>query len=165
MTSQVREKLILDGVEQSMAFCPDLPIATGQVIETSKVGLGQSIKTGEWPRILQSTACWRGYIGTWEIKDERLYLNKVIGRYQMTGSVPVFAEWITAVLRVPQGKVIQPVNMGFASVCETELHIKIEKGVVVKQRLVDNSSKKFDGSKLAFSSLPGSENRFDGDDF
>lgn len=165
MTAQAHEKLILEGVEVSMAFCPALPIDAGQVTETSASTLRQRIGSKEWPSFLQSTACWRRYIATWEIKEGRLYLNQVIGRYHKPDPAPLFADWVTAVLRVPEGKRIQLVNMGFGSVWETELHIKVERGVVLKQRRVDNTGRTFDRSKLGFLNLPGGENRFDGDDF
>jgi hypothetical protein len=164
MTGQVREKLILDGAEVSMAFCPELPTASGLVTETPALTLSQRINSKEWPSYIHSTACWRRYIGTWEIRDGKLYLVDVIGQFQMTTAGPIFADWVTAVLRVPQGELIQYVHMGFASVHEAELHIKIEKGHVIEHRRIDNSTKQLDRSKLAFKNLPGGENRFDGDD-
>jgi hypothetical protein len=54
--------------------------------------------------------------------------------------------------------------MGFGSIFEQELHIKIENGVVVKWRVIDNRGKKFDERQLGWSNLPGGENRFPGDD-
>lgn len=164
MTGQVHEKLILDGNEVSMAFCPELPTASGLVIETPAITLRQQLDSKAWPSIIHSTACWRRYIGKWEIRDGKLYLIDVIGRFQMATATPAFADWVTAVLRVPQGEVIQYIHMGFASVSEAELHIKVEKGLVIEQRRIDNSTKKIDRSKLAFRNLPGRENRFDGDD-
>ena len=42
-----------------------------------------------------STACRRGYIGVWEIKDEKLYLANISGRYQLLADDPVLADWFT----------------------------------------------------------------------
>lgn len=54
--------------------------------------------------------------------------------------------------------------MGFGSVYERELRVKIEWGVVVKSRLVDNRGGEFDARELGWRNLPGSENSFEGDD-
>jgi hypothetical protein len=54
--------------------------------------------------------------------------------------------------------------MGFGSVFEFETHLKIEKGVVVEERRIDNRDKDVDTRQLGWDNLPGSENRFDGDD-
>jgi hypothetical protein len=59
---------------------------------------------------------------------------------------------------------LQYVHMGFGSVFEQEIHIKIEKGVVVRSRVVDNRGKQMDAGDLAERNLPGRENRFDGDE-
>ena len=163
MTAQVHERLIIDGQEFTMAYCPPLPLDSGDIVEvtddaTTTKELGSQ-------RIVFSTACWRGYIGTWEIKDGQLYLNEIVGRYRGSGNEPLPAKWFSGVLRIPQGNVIKPINMGFASVFEKEIHIKIEKGSVVKQREIDNSSKNIDRDKLAYCNFPGSENKFEGDDF
>jgi len=54
--------------------------------------------------------------------------------------------------------------MGFGSVYEQELHIKIENGKVVNSRVVDNRGKDVNISELGWRNLPGFENRFDGED-
>ncbi len=59
---------------------------------------------------------------------------------------------------------LQYVHMGFGSVFEQELHIKIENGIVVKSRVIDNRGKQFDRQKLSKENLPGGENKFLGDD-
>jgi len=61
---------------------------------------------GSHPRIWAShdgrlsTACWRGYIATWEIKDGRLYLVELSDRhtYRLEGDEPLFAEWFSGAL-------------------------------------------------------------------
>jgi hypothetical protein len=54
--------------------------------------------------------------------------------------------------------------MGYGSVYEQELHIKIDNGVVVKTRTIDNRGKKHDEWEIGWKNLPGGENRFPGDD-
>lgn len=67
-------------------------------------------------------------------------------------------------LRVPLGKQLQYVHMGFGTVYEKEVHIKIENGVVAGTRTIDNRGKKHDERELGWKNLPGGENRFPGDD-
>ena len=56
------------------------------------------------------------------------------------------------------------VHMGFGSVYEEELHIKIERGIVTKTNVIDNRGKTIDHDKLHMESYPGNENSFDGDE-
>lgn len=185
MTAQMEEILILEGKKTGMAFCPLLPISSGRegllelmtscpfsdpissgrVAVTPEATFHERIETGEWPSDLMSTVCWRRYIGTWEIKDGKLYLNDLVGCFHMVGGGPLFADWVTAVLRIREGKVLRSIHMGYASVFETELHIKVEGGIVVGKRRIDNTKKKFNWNELACANLPGDENRFEGDDF
>jgi len=164
MTAQIHEKLIIDGKAYTMAFCPPLPPDSSEIVEVESSIVRKDVKDQKLPRTIFSTACWRGYIGTWEIKDKKLYLNEIVGRYRKLGNQPLFADWFSGVLRIPSGKIIQHVHMGFGSVFEKELHIKIEKGIAIKQREIDNSSKDIDKHKLSHSNMPGNENRFEGDD-
>ena len=110
-----------------------------------------------------STACWRGYVGSWEIKNDKFYLTGLSGEYQLIGEEPLLADWFTGVIRVPQGEMLRYVHMGFGSVYEEELHIKIVKGKVVKRRKIDNRNKKHDEHSLGLKNLPGFENKFEGD--
>ena len=160
MTAQIREILIIDGAETSMAFCPPLPIGHPRLIDVEP----------KWPAepgesiIVNSTACWRRYQATWEIKNGRLYLNGVRGTFRLQGHEPLPADWFSGVLRVPRGERLRYVHMGFGSVYEEELHIKIESGLVVELRVRDNRGKENDDPDLGQKNLPGGENRFPGDD-
>ncbi len=160
MTAQIHERLILDGEETSMAFCPPLPDEHPRIYEPNADKLGED----EGDSILRSTACWRGYQGTWEIKNGRFYLVDLQGRFQLRDGDPILADWFSGVLRVPQGEEIEYVHMGFGTVYEQELRIRIENGVVVKSRSIDNRGKKHDVQQIGWQNLPGGENRFPGDD-
>ena len=149
MTAQIRERLIIDGVQTSMAFCPPLPERHPRIISREL----RSISTG----------CWRDYQGTWEIREGRFYLAGLAGRFELVGSNPLFAEWFTGVLRVPRGKMLAYVEMGFGSVYEEEVHIQVRRGVIAGTRVIDNRGKDHDPRLLGWKSLPGFENRFEGD--
>lgn len=91
----------------------------------------------QWPH----TALWRGYVGTWEILDNRLYLLALEGHLDngAQGSLAtifpgypdrVFAHWFTGHLRVPQGKLLEYQHAGFASRYEQELIFEVDRGVI-----------------------------------
>ena len=141
MTTQFGENLHYDGREMSMSTNPlDDYFSLGGF----NPGFGQ-----DWP--LDCTALWRGYIGTWEIRDGRLYL---IAINVMPGSrvcanletvfpgypERVFAHWYTGTLRVPQGKVLKYVYMGYQSTFESDLLIDVERGVVVNILIRENKT-------------------------
>src|SRR5262245_15493283 len=117
VTAQIHELLLLNGEWTSMAFVPPLPEGHPRIAVASEE------KQRAAPGILFSTACWRQYRGSWEIKDGRLSLIAVEGRFELLGEGPLFADWFSGVLRVPKGKVIAYVHMGFGSVFEEEVHI------------------------------------------
>ena len=165
MTAQFHERLILDGEETSMAFCPPLPDnQPGLRFLTDEEVREEIKKDASIGTIVFCTACWRGYIATWEIRDNRFYLVDIKGRFRKTAEEPILADWFSGVLRVPRGTMLQYVHMGFGSVFEHEIHIKIEKGMVVRSRVVDNRGKQVDPGDLTERNFPGRENRFDGDE-
>ncbi len=158
MTAQIPERLIIEGEETKLTFCPPLPYGHPRIVEVDDA---EAVRDDPF---VFSTACWRRYIGTWEIKAGRFFLVGLRGKYRMLGTEPLLADWFTGVLRIPRGKMLHYVHMGFASVYEQELHIKIENGVVVASQVIDNRGKSFDEWELAQRNLPGGENRFPGDD-
>jgi len=111
------------------------------------------------PEALSQTswACWRGYIGIWEIVDNTLCLLRLerheiwpkedtfqeqaieIPLKPLFGSEgPVSAEWFSGILRVARGDVLTQVNTGYASVYEEDLFLIIDHGKVTGKRIVKN---------------------------
>ena len=124
MTAQMHERLVFDGVETSTPCCPPVPIH-------ARIVRRQADALLYW-----STACKRGYQGTWEIREGRFYLAGLTGCFELVGSDPLLAEWYTGVLRVPRGEVL---HLRFGSaVYEAEVHIQIQRGLVVGTRVIDN---------------------------
>ena len=160
MTAQIHEILIYDGNKTSMAFCPPLPEDNPRIKRLTDEEIEERDASG----LIFSTACWREYLGTWEIKEGRFYLVGLKGRYRLKGSEPLFADWFTGVLRIPRGELIQYVHMGYGSVFEEEVHTKVEQGIVTETKVIDNRGKNHDKGRLGLENLPGHENRFPGDD-
>lgn len=97
-----------------------------------------------------STACWRGYIATWKIENDCLYLVRMqdctsekeeipLSMIFQDRPAPVRADWFSGTLRIPQGKMLRYVHMGYGSIFEREVFLTIEKGKLVSEQVVDNT--------------------------
>jgi hypothetical protein len=102
------------------------------------------------------TACWRGYIGSWEIRGDALYLVDIKAwmrdREGKAAPVefealfpgktkPLKADWFTGTLRIPRGKPIRYVHMGYQTVYEEEVLLRVEAGKVMDRQRIDNRNK------------------------
>ena len=107
--------------------------------------------------IFKSTcsANWRGYVATWKIEGKYLYLVKLIEGSCGTDApeipieavfsqqnAPIEASWFSGTLRIPLGKRLIYVHMGYGSIYEKELFLTIENGKLIQEELIDNSTKK-----------------------
>jgi len=138
MTAQSMETIFIDGKKHFMASEP-----FGQYL----------MSITEAPDFYPpNTACWRGYTGTWKIEDDRLYLVSLNGyiktqekeyqgidmNYFFPHQKSVFAEWFSGEIRIPEGKMVQYIHMGYESLYEKDLLLKIEKGIIVNRLIVEN---------------------------
>lgn len=80
---------------------------------------------------------------TWNIEDGRLYLididtdhnGKNVGlEYLFPNQEKVFADWFTGELRVPYGKLVEYIHLGYESRYAKELFLEISKGILVNER-------------------------------
>jgi hypothetical protein len=137
MTAQYTEKLRYDGGELSLCTHP----------------LGDYFILAEiHPNLTApSSALWRGYVGTWEVVDGRLYLVKLVGTLAdgTAASVAtffpeypdrVFAHWYTGTLRAPQGELLKYVHQGYGSKYESDLLITVASGVVTMTTIKHNGT-------------------------
>ena len=137
MTAQIAERLRYQGEEVAMCTNP----------------LSDFFAMGGFnPRFeSNSTALWRGYVGRWEIVDGRLYLVELHGTLEdgTEASVAtifpdfpdrVFAHWYSGTIRIPQGKQLEYVHMGYGSTFERDLLLDVERGVVKNTRVRHNGN-------------------------
>jgi hypothetical protein len=128
MTAQIPECLLYEGIEHAMCTNP---------LDDYFAMAGNSP-----PFESPSPALWRGYVGRWEIVNDRLYLVGLNGtledgsEFTQASIFPdfperAFAHWYTGTVRVPQGRQIKYVHMGYRSTFERDLLLKINRGVVV----------------------------------
>lgn len=143
MTAQIAESLIYEGNEVSMCSTP--------LSDYFAFG-GKRPNFDTW----YCTALWRGYTGKWEILDGRLYLIGLHGRLEGGGEATladlfpeypnrVFAHWYSGTIRVPQGRQIEYVHMGFGSTYESDLFIELERGVVIDTKIRHNGTVEGEG--------------------
>ncbi|WP_140909731.1 hypothetical protein [Cognatiluteimonas lumbrici] len=130
-TSQVPDKLILDGEQLSLATNP-----LASLIRTGRIKLPEPAE--HW------SSNWRGYVATWSIRDDRLLLTKIdvllkpehskedvdavpvnVLPQLFNGEPEVFADWFSGTLIVPRGEIVNYVHMGYGSTYEryTVLHL------------------------------------------
>ncbi len=152
MTAQFPEQLLYNG--ETLAMC-DEPLDVYFMLG------------GKNPHFeANCSACWRGYVGTWKIEADRLFLVEVSGVLQdrTTGSLEsifpgypeqVFAHWYSGTLRCQRGSMVEHVNAGYAIQCahagyesryEADFFIHVRKGIVVRHNLQCNADT-FDASK------------------
>lgn len=98
------------------------------------------------------TALWRGYIGTWEIAHDRLYLLGVTGtlssgqRACLKDIFPgfperVFAHWYSGTLQVPRGERLNFHHDRFRPIRERDLLFEIDRGHLTGRRVRDNRAR------------------------
>lgn len=127
MTAQAREKIVIDGKETSMTSTPEIPENNPGILKV--------------PQQYITSDCWRGYVGAWEIKNGRLYLIGISGKYNLRENTPIFANWYTGTLAVSEGSIINQINNGYTFVYEKDVNIKIKNGFVVLIKTIDNRQK------------------------
>ena len=127
MTIQASELIFFEGEKHSLINVPAMP---DSIIQE---------KSQEF--YVESTACWRGYVGTWEIKDDKLYLVDLSSsNYEFVENPPIFADWINGQLKFGIGKKKFSSDWVSLYVYETEIHLTIEKGLVIKTKNIKNDS-------------------------
>jgi hypothetical protein len=135
MTAQIPESLLYQGEQVTMCTNP-----LNEYF--AMAGLNPPFES-------HCTALWRGYVGCWEIIDDRLYLTSLQGTLKDGGDAnletvfpgfpdKVFAHWYSGTIRIPQGKQLEYVHMGYGSTFERDLLLEIERGLVVSTRLQEN---------------------------
>jgi hypothetical protein len=146
MTAQIGERIRYKGKNHTMAAEP-----FGIYLEK------HGIQTVSW-----STANWRGYHGEWKIKNGRLFLVAIsayipqktskdghllqsdedcslVGLdYFFPGRKEVFAEWFSGEIRIPIGKMLAYIHMGYESIFEKDLIIEFKEGIKISEREIDN---------------------------
>lgn len=135
MTAQFAEQLQHN--EQSLSLCA-YPL-TGYLLQRNS-----AVRFTE-----TSTACWRGYVGNWAVRERRLYLTgldgtlsdgRVANLQTLFPDYPegVFAHWYSGEARCTRGKLLKYRHRGFASTYEEDIFLTFEQGQLIHERIVCN---------------------------
>ncbi len=134
-TSQIREKIIVGGTEYYLAT---EPLERYFTAANPKPDLS---------RERLSSACERGYKGTWDIEGNKLRLLKITDchgtkdlwqRYMKDREAPLIADWYTGVLRIEHGKMLVAVPLGYQSIHERDEYFVIVEGELKSRIVVTN---------------------------
>ena len=135
MTAQIAEEISIDG--ETFAMCTE-PLA-------AYFELGGN----QFKFAATCTALWRGYVGRWELLNDRLYLVGLSGTLEdgteatLASIFPdyplrVFAHWYSGEVRMPQGNLLNYVHGGYASTYERDQFITFDRGVAVARNTTVN---------------------------
>jgi hypothetical protein len=102
---------------------------------------------------IMSTALWRGYVASFEIRDDQLFLkdievkipdstNKKSYEYTWKSVInevlpdkePLKIDWMTGLLVIPGGKIVNYVHMGYGSTYENYILLALENGDLKDER-------------------------------
>ncbi len=136
MTAQIAECLFYEGTAHAMYATP----LSSYLAEHA-----------DSPKFAQHcTALWRGYVGTWEIQNDRLYLIDLQGtltdgtQVKLATIFPdeqgkIFASWFSGKIRIPQGALLDYIHMGFHSTYEMDIFLSFEQGLLVDKQVQKNT--------------------------
>jgi hypothetical protein len=98
-----------------------------------------------------STACLRGYLAVWEIRDKKLFLinldaniqkddekYKVGVDYLFPSKNEVFADWFNGDIRIPTGKQLKYIHLGYKSIFEKDIYLNFKDGILLSERIHEN---------------------------
>ena len=133
-TAQTPDKIIYKGKEYSLNSNP---------LESYFEKYPDKRPKGE----VRSTGLWRGYVATFEIKDNQLYLKDIVIQIISKGKKNDFKyswksvmndvfpnrklvkiDWFTGLLVLPEGEIVNYVHMGYASIFEHYVLLEMENG-------------------------------------
>ena len=141
-TVQSRDIIIIDKVEHRLnkVLLYQLDSVTYNALQT-KLEFGKS----------SYSANWRGHISTFEVKDNKLFLNSIrtsgthtdfkglLDKY-MDKRGRVFASWVSGTFICGTGECIYAARNGFDSVNEQETELVVKNGVIVSSRTYTNKT-------------------------
>jgi len=149
-TNQRKEKIIYNGTEARLF---SFPLSENLALKALR---------GNHKR---SSACWRGYVGMWEVRDNTLYLvrlqdvseNDVLADKLIDGaSYPLKADWFTGELRIGTGR--RGIN-----VFSTEVFLPLTNGVISAEPVVINREAEQDAFKKELAAMKDSSDQLEHD--
>ena len=135
--------------------------------------------------VAESTANWRGYVAHWEVEDDALFLvglhaqvfrpleEKSPGKlgadelqeFSLENLFPgrcgrICASWFTGTLRIPYGRLVKYVHVGYQSRYERYVMLDVESGRLVRTAIVSDAQQQRQGADARLGKLPRLLKRF-----
>ena len=141
-TAQINDRIFVRGEITLLHNTPLESYFDDCKLTRKRIG-GQVLRWG-------TTANYRGYVATWEIKSDTLYLRKVKTKsfnhrevittdlVKEFGTEEVVAKWYSGYLSIPRGEPIDYLHLGFGYVYDYYEIVEVKNGVVVRQYLSFN---------------------------
>lgn len=147
-TEQESDCIKIDDIEQKLFTNPLYELLQFEDFHNKYITVINGIKD-----FSVSSACWRGYIAYFEIKNDLLYLNDIkvhtvslenIGRPEdkdisiysklFDSQKSFFCNFYSGILIIPTGECIKEIYSGYDSMYENYLIIKIRNGQVIQKK-------------------------------
>ena len=141
MTAQIGDRILIDNKEYTLACEP-----LSSYLYDNKV---EKLFTAV------NTACYRGYCATWKVVNDKIYLIDIESPSQIRsktgsdsgesisamqklfpGQTEVFAIWVNGTLIIQFGELLKYIHMGYESICETNIYLKFENGVMIEEKTI-----------------------------
>jgi hypothetical protein len=98
-----------------------------------------------------SSTVWRGYIGRWEIVNNRLYMLGLAGQLEDGSEASletvfpgfaerVFAHWYSGTVLIPRGEPIRYLLGGHVKIYEQDLFLTFDRGVLSRSWIRENGT-------------------------
>lgn len=111
------------------------------------------------PAPLRAAGTGRGYVGSWRLEDDRLYLVNIDGwlcgdaavrpddcrratladLFGAAADKPVFAQWYSGELTLPDGALLRDGRSGYGALHERTIRITLKAGKVIHIETTDNA--------------------------
>jgi hypothetical protein len=145
MTSQIPERILVDGRRYFLNATP-----LYRLLASRRMDLCDYNDT-------RSSNCWRGYVGTWLVRDGMLFLahlnfygmeetplTEAPLRRLLHGTsardFPIAAHWFNGSIRIPLGRRMVYSHHGFSSWYERQRVLSCKAGRVIRDREVDTGA-------------------------
>ncbi len=130
MTIQIPDEIVLNGRTFPLVYFPDLPREHPD-LDTRR----------QYDPFSAASDCARGYVATWEIRNQRLFLAGIRGNCHMLVDEPVPATWFSGVLLVGEGERRPGLPAFHEPSDDREIRIMVEKGRIVEIWRLDENGK------------------------
>ena len=121
----VEDKLFLTGVEGS-AYVTDLVSYS-----EAKLRLGELLKRGETDPAQNEKLLD-------EIRESLTVEKDIDLKFLFKTTEPVFADWVSGTIRVPLGKMMKYIHMGYESVYQKDMFLTLTNGILKETKIVKN---------------------------